>query len=315
MGYTHHWTVKKKHDDTLWNKFVCDCIDVKYAVLGKIDLNLGDGKGEEPSPEFSNHQICFNGIGKDAYETFQLTKSGESGFCKTECKPYNFMVCICLILYKHYFPKDVFISSDGWHRKSKTMDGHWEYAFTVLGKALPDGKEISFEYLFGDSLFEEEETKGPGGIPHKCAGISWSCWLCNHIIGGNYMGKKKKEEDKVKLIVCKECGVLLIEVVEKVFRHDTLALSEAGTYDFNDSSDCVEHDYCMCPLCYGNDEKDGSIEYKEFPPSVVELILALQKELRQGDGDGDLESKHSPLRYGVPLDEPKLKLLLTEHLI
>lgn len=67
--------------------------------------------------------------------------------CKTARKPYDLMVCACLILYKYYFPY-VQISSDG-------NEEDWKPAWEFIAKALPHGYLIITELKLHDKLFEE----------------------------------------------------------------------------------------------------------------------------------------------------------------
>lgn len=48
------------------------------------------------------------------YETFYVRK-GDTGFnfCKTAYRPYDFAVCVALIIMKHYFKDAIRVSSDG----------------------------------------------------------------------------------------------------------------------------------------------------------------------------------------------------------
>jgi hypothetical protein len=136
---------------------------VKYKLNdlpGIRKVELGDGDGKKPSPNFSNGQICFNGMGEDAHETFilykQLPKTRIKGnkekyhfdFCKTARKPYDIMVCACLILYKHYFPNEVWISSDG-----NINEGEWKDAFELIAYVFPTGKEIGLPLLLDEAIF------------------------------------------------------------------------------------------------------------------------------------------------------------------
>ena len=132
MGYTHHVKrPKKKHSDETWTKFISDCIDVKNNL--PEDVVLGDGYGEKPDPIFDNTEVFFNGMHEDAHETFQIKKAASSGdFCKTARKPYDLMVCACLLLYKHHFPY-VQVSSDG------DLDD-WREAIALVVETCPKTK-------------------------------------------------------------------------------------------------------------------------------------------------------------------------------
>jgi hypothetical protein len=80
-----------------------------------IILRGWDGTG---SPEFSNQRISFNGDKKNEldHETFHFEfngqPAGEFCFCKTARKPYDFVVCICLLSLANNL-EGFEISSDG----------------------------------------------------------------------------------------------------------------------------------------------------------------------------------------------------------
>lgn len=161
MGYTHYWErVKKDHNSIVWKKFVKDCIELsKLSHLYFADL--GDATGEKTKPEFSNTHICFNGLGADAHETFILSKvykkqkyddpkeAYQFGFCKTARKPYDIMVCACLILYKYHFPTEVWISSDG-----GLEEDEWKDALLFTLQTLPE-KEADIRLKLFDPLLED----------------------------------------------------------------------------------------------------------------------------------------------------------------
>jgi len=88
----------------------------------------GDGKGK---PVVNEREICLNGDEKDdmCHESFCVSlfdqgayfntidkynsKKGIFNFCKTARKPYDIVVCVCLLICKHYLGDDIAISSDG----------------------------------------------------------------------------------------------------------------------------------------------------------------------------------------------------------
>jgi len=77
---------------------------------------LGEG-----TPMINESQVWFNGDNKNgmSHETFDIKwfpSGGEvKGFCKTARKPYDILVCVSLLAFKHAFnDSDVFrFSSDG----------------------------------------------------------------------------------------------------------------------------------------------------------------------------------------------------------
>ena len=141
MGYTHYWTYNPngvKDTEELRKKFlqaVC-WIDQAHKLLkqekfihkgqagGYYDdqpciIRGGLGKGK---PMINESEVWFNGDDKTemAHETFGIRwfdKSNENGngFCKTNRKPYDLLVCFSLLAFKHAFNdyKVFHFSSDG----------------------------------------------------------------------------------------------------------------------------------------------------------------------------------------------------------
>jgi len=125
MGYTHYFshskTSKKK-----WNAIVEDCKKLRANLPQGIYI---DGCFAFPKPQFTDKMIHFNGTDpgftwedhqnnkfpENSHETFELKQEGSGGFtfCKTARKPYDLLVCACLLVYKHYSPNTMKLSSDG----------------------------------------------------------------------------------------------------------------------------------------------------------------------------------------------------------
>ncbi len=76
---------------------------------------IGDGAGNlSPlnTPEFSSKAVVFNGVGENSHETFYIEKKDiDLNFCKTARKPYDLLVCACLIAAADIL--NYTISSDG----------------------------------------------------------------------------------------------------------------------------------------------------------------------------------------------------------
>lgn len=116
MGYTHYWRRPNRLDKNKMRKFLNDA-----SVL--INDYHENGILLDYSIIEENYSLDFglNGIGEDAYESFNIpmdmhSRPDERGLCfeccKTNNRPYDEVVCACLILFKHYFPESV-ITSDG----------------------------------------------------------------------------------------------------------------------------------------------------------------------------------------------------------
>jgi len=126
MGYTHYWTPKKvsakkfkDFSDTC--KILHDNLPDKSDTAGGYHSDgkivIGDGSGHlnlstDDKPEFSKDIVCFNGVGEDSHETFVIAhKQTDWEFCKTARKPYDLLVCACLLAAIDIL--DYKITSDG----------------------------------------------------------------------------------------------------------------------------------------------------------------------------------------------------------
>lgn len=171
MGYTHYWSQPLVPlDQGTWNKFVADC---RHLAKNLPDETTSAGsRGEDPlwltgcsrykNPQFNRNMIYFNGglpgprksegrfswVNDElSHETFALFRKGSLpdydkgrayafGFCKTARKPYDLMVCACLILFKYYFGSTVEVHSDG------EEDTDWRPAFEFVAEELPHGMDV-----------------------------------------------------------------------------------------------------------------------------------------------------------------------------
>ena len=122
MGYTHYFTVKES-TQTNFNKFVDVCKKLHKSLPKKTDtaggyfsdkpliICGGNGTGK---PIFSKDEICYNGDEKNGleHEMFMINKNNLNwAFCKTSRKPYDLLVCACLIAGKTIL--GIEIESDG----------------------------------------------------------------------------------------------------------------------------------------------------------------------------------------------------------
>lgn len=140
MGYTHYWRQNKKFTQKQWDKFLDTCIKLKDNLPEKTDsaggyfsdelLIIGGNEVDEVAV-FNNEMIYFNGQTPDlGHETFCIENNEEPtsfGFCKTDRKPYDLLVCACLIAAnKHLKFK---ITSDG-------NVNDWKPAFDYYDKVM-----------------------------------------------------------------------------------------------------------------------------------------------------------------------------------
>jgi hypothetical protein len=98
-----------------------DIIDKAHKTIKKKKYCIIRGGLGEGSPMINESEVWFNGDEKTgmSHETFGIRwfpSGGEvKGFCKTARKPYDILVCVSLLAFKHAFnDPDVFsFSSDG----------------------------------------------------------------------------------------------------------------------------------------------------------------------------------------------------------
>ena len=162
MGYTHYYHVESYYEEEVWDDLVKDVKKLLEIAWGDEDDSttlLGDlisKKNTSLSKYYlDENQISFNGVGEDAHEQFQLyqrmppevfEKYEESAlmvgshrliapyteFTKTAHKPYDLVVCCCLILAKKHFGDKILVTSDGtweqdWQHANETIMYHFGY--------------------------------------------------------------------------------------------------------------------------------------------------------------------------------------------
>jgi hypothetical protein len=143
MGYTHYFphakTTKKK-----WAKILTDCKTLLEKLPKNIIIRGWDGGGE---PVFNDEKISYNGNADNDldHETFELLRDGAQPedyeadkkvgfrFCKTAYKPYDLLVCACLLVYKHHSPDTLELGSDGDPEDWKASE---EFVKDVLGYSV-----------------------------------------------------------------------------------------------------------------------------------------------------------------------------------
>jgi hypothetical protein len=159
-----------------WNEFIKDCkylskhlpehTDTAGGYYKGIPLNLG-GCYKYKNAQFNKNQVWFNGstgnriltkegwqdiedvrkeqetIGHETFAIQRKRKVKKFEFCKTAGKPYDLMVCTCLILLKWYFKDKVSISSDG------DMED-WQPAFDFVLCNLKHGEIVVVETKLSD---------------------------------------------------------------------------------------------------------------------------------------------------------------------
>lgn len=134
MGYTHYWNYKKKSDN-FDNEFTDVQMDITLGLRHTNDIVLRGGNGLG-LPEFTKDRICFNGDGERGldHETFYFDGEPEDFvFCKTNHKPYDFVVCLCLLSLSNRLEGFEF-SSDGDINEWKPI---LEFYEKFIGKLKP----------------------------------------------------------------------------------------------------------------------------------------------------------------------------------
>jgi hypothetical protein len=166
MGYTQHW---KFRDDIAPAEFengadkfekaahlgvkLCD----KVRSLG-IEICGGDGYG---NPAFSRGKVVFNGSAekREDYETFAMAPNdGVYNFCKTSEKPYDLLVCLMLLAFKHFFGEDFIYWSDGITKEdydNRESNTYWK-KIGFVPKGVDKGWQKAYEVW--------EEVKREEGI-------------------------------------------------------------------------------------------------------------------------------------------------------
>jgi hypothetical protein len=105
VGYSHYW----EGTPILSNEVIEDIAKIIEGSAVKIGDGLGEGK-----PILTPDEVRFNGWAADGedYETFSVSASGGSDFCKTGREPYDVVVCAALLRIREESP-DFRIESDG----------------------------------------------------------------------------------------------------------------------------------------------------------------------------------------------------------
>lgn len=138
---THEQSVKKIAAHIEAFKLAANDINLLLKNLPKTSATAGGYHSNDPivicggggtgKPKVDEFGVWLNGTDKGdmSHETFALEllapqpvyggrgeydpKEGVFNFCKTARKPYDFVVCVSLLIYKHYLKGDLKLSSDG----------------------------------------------------------------------------------------------------------------------------------------------------------------------------------------------------------
>lgn len=133
MGHTHYFTKKKNTVREDWNSMVHDLKTVfKNCFLeksgSKSNIQICDGMGVEKlgSPDSiivdkcsKKECIVFNGHDDLSHETFIICSNDpldKFSFCKTNRKPYDWLVVATLILIDNHMPGVYELGSDEYRK-------------------------------------------------------------------------------------------------------------------------------------------------------------------------------------------------------
>lgn len=156
MGYTHYWSKKQKTTQKQWDEFLEICITLKNNLPKNTNSAGGyyldeplviGGNNIDEEAIFDEKMIFFNGQTSElGHETFCIENNKDTydfEFCKTARKPYDLLVCACLIAGNKTLGLNV--SSDG-----NVED--WKPAFKFYDKiiGLVFNDEIIAKFLKDD---------------------------------------------------------------------------------------------------------------------------------------------------------------------
>jgi len=127
MGYTHYWSRSDM-------KGIKKALPVIKDIVKRYQNIIQFESSDQREPVVEENMIRFNGINEDGHETFLF--NGKDNFCKTARKPYDIVVCECLIVLNHFL-RDLKVGSDGMSgnvedenvgKTVKNPDGMWKEA-------------------------------------------------------------------------------------------------------------------------------------------------------------------------------------------
>lgn len=162
MGYTHYWRFKNnpaeiENGAEKFKKAVSLIRHFKGIVENEgIEICGWDGTGET---KILNDEINFNGKDELSHENCHIKlnmpdkEDWEFNFCKTAEKPYDLLVCLTLMAFKHYFGDDFNYSSDGVTRESIVDPEHIAY-----WKKINWEPEIEIGWQNAYDIWDEEQS-------------------------------------------------------------------------------------------------------------------------------------------------------------
>jgi hypothetical protein len=123
--YTHYFEITKRPGQVLWAQLMLDvqkllnnlptCEELEQLGVENNDRIILRGPMGDKKPVCNSQRISFNGdAAKGMYhESFTLLPKKMVDSCKTDRKPYDFIVCAVLILAYNHLRYIVRVGSDG----------------------------------------------------------------------------------------------------------------------------------------------------------------------------------------------------------
>ena len=155
MGYSHYWKFREEKAPVEFEngaeKFA-KAAQIGARLCGKvrsmgIEICGGDGHS---TPVFSEGKVVFNGCADkgESYETFSIhSNDGMWDFCKTGEKPYDLLVCLMLLAFKHFFKDNFEYTSDGITREAyenRDKNEYWKQ-IKFVPKGVDEGWAKAYE--------------------------------------------------------------------------------------------------------------------------------------------------------------------------
>ena len=155
MGYTHYWSFHRDNMKTeklrqTFKKATDEMLELyknlplfpKTGYYTDRSILIKGGLGEG-MPIINETEIWFNGESKTDmdHETFSINWKDEEafGFCKTARKPYDLLVCLCLLSLLNHYGSEIFqLSSDG-------DASEWQEAVDLYNEVTGKGISNPFE--------------------------------------------------------------------------------------------------------------------------------------------------------------------------
>ena len=155
MGYTHYWSFHRDNMKTeklrqTFKKATDEMLELyknlplfpKTGYYTDRSILIKGGLGEG-MPIINETEVWFNGESKldMDHETFSINWKDEKAFdfCKTARKPYDLLVCLCLLSLLNHYGSEIFqLSSDG-------DASEWQEAVDLYNEVTGKGISNPFE--------------------------------------------------------------------------------------------------------------------------------------------------------------------------